>query len=55
MKDWRVENMVIYVCTTVLVLGLYHMSESFNALWGMALLMFVTLPSKEKQNDRPLQ
>jgi CobQ-like glutamine amidotransferase family enzyme len=44
---WRTENAVVYVCTTVLVLGLYYMSNSFHSLWGLALLMFVSTSVKE--------
>jgi hypothetical protein len=41
MTDWRIENIVIYICTTVLVLALYLMSESFHSLWGLLMLLFV--------------
>ena len=41
MTDWRIENIVIYICTTVLVLALYLMSESLNSLWGLLMLLFV--------------
>ena len=43
---WRTENAVVYVCTTVLVLGLYYMSNSFHSLWGLVLLMFVNSPKE---------
>ena len=42
--NWMWENVVIYVCTTVLVISLYAMSGSFHSLWGLLLLLYVTSP-----------
>ena len=36
--DWRIENIVTLVCTVALVLGLYAMSDSWHALWGLLLM-----------------
>lgn len=41
MEGWRIENCIIYLCTTAAVLGLYLMSDSFMSLWAMLMLMFV--------------
>lgn len=35
---WRVENIVTLVCATSLVLGLFYLSNSWHALWGLLLL-----------------
>ena len=39
MESWRIENIVIIICTTVLILGLYWMSDSWIAWWGLILLL----------------
>lgn len=39
MEPWRIENVVTVVATVCLILGLYHMSHSFHALWGALLLI----------------
>lgn len=41
---WRTENVLTVICTTVLVLGLYNMSGSWNSLWGMLLLFNLNSP-----------
>lgn len=51
MTDWRIENIVIYMCTTVLVLGLYSMSESFHSLWGLLMLMYVNYQKQGVTHD----
>jgi hypothetical protein len=44
MTDWRIENIVTLICTTALVLGVYAMSNSFHAFWGLALLLNLNYP-----------
>ena len=44
MALWMKENAVIYVCTTVMVLGLYAMSNSWHSLWALVMLAFVNFP-----------
>ena len=38
MQGYRIENIVTIICATLLVLGLYWLSNSFHALWGLLLL-----------------
>lgn len=53
MTDYKyiLENIVIYVCTTAIVLGLYYMSHSFHCLWGLALLSCVNYTKKDKNKN----
>lgn len=37
--NWQVENVATMFFTVALVLGLYWMSNSFHALWGLLLLL----------------
>lgn len=41
MEPWRIENMITLGLTVVLVLGLYALSDSKHALWGLLLLLNV--------------
>ena len=45
--NWMWENVVIYVCTTVLVISLYAMSGSFHSLWGLLLLLFINISERK--------
>jgi high-affinity Fe2+/Pb2+ permease len=38
MTSWQKENILTMICIVVLVLGLYWMSHSWHALWGLLLL-----------------
>lgn len=40
-RNFYLENIVIYICTTILVLGLFSMSNSWHSLWTLVLLLFV--------------
>lgn len=46
MQDWRIENIVTILGTVALVLGLYWMSHSFHALWGLLLMLNINYASK---------
>lgn len=39
MESYRIENCVTLVCIVALVLGLYAMSGSWHALWGLILML----------------
>lgn len=39
-----IENCVIYICTTTLVLALFYMSKSWHSLWGLGLLAWSSYP-----------
>ncbi len=47
MRDWMIENCVIYACTTALVLGLFALSDSLHALWGLMMLWCVNSPKSK--------
>ncbi len=47
MRDWMIENCVIYVCTTALVLGLFALSHSWHALWGLMMLVCLNSPKSK--------
>ena len=47
MRDWVIENCVIYACTTVLALGLFALSHSWHALWGLMMLGCVNSPKSK--------
>ena len=47
MRDWMIENCVIYACTTALVLGLFALSDSWHALWGLMMLGCVNSPKSK--------
>ena len=47
MRDWMIENCVIYVCMTALILGLFAMSGSWHALWGLMMLWCVNSPKSK--------
>lgn len=43
----KLENAVLYVCTTALILGLYYMSESFHSFWGLIMMLSITSSIKK--------
>ena len=47
MRDWMIENCVIYACTTASVLGLFALSDSWHALWGLMMLWCVNSPKSK--------
>lgn len=48
MVAWQIENCVTLVCTVALVLGLYAMSGSWHALWGLILMLNINYPKGKK-------
>lgn len=42
-----IENIITMLLTVSLVLGLYHMSNSFHALWGLMLLINLNAPAEK--------
>ena len=46
MESWRWENIVTLICATTLVLGLFAMSKSWHALWGLLLLANINMIKK---------
>lgn len=46
MESWRIENCVTMALTVALVLGLYAMSNSWHALWGLVMLANINNPVK---------
>ncbi len=48
MESWRWENIVTLICSTALVLGLYWMSNSFYALWGLLLMVNINSAKVDK-------
>ena len=42
--NWRTENALTMICMLILVLGLYSMSHSWHALWGMLLMLNINYP-----------
>ena len=45
----RIENIVIYLCTVGLILGLYYMSGSLHSLWGLTMILAVNSTSSKKE------
>lgn len=44
MRDWVIENCIIYVCTTVLVVAVCFLTNSAYGLWGLLMLSLVNHP-----------
>ena len=49
MEGWRKENCVIYVCSTIGVLGMFYMSHDMRSLWMLLLLLFAGFKTTPKQ------
>ena len=41
MRDWMLENCVIYVCIAAMVISLYAMSHSWHSFWSFMMLCLV--------------
>ncbi len=48
MQSYQKENVATLFCTVALVLGLYWMSHSWHALWGLLLMANINFVSKSK-------
>jgi len=48
--SYKIENAILYICTTCLILGLFYMSNSFHSLWGLLLLVAITSPRTKKES-----
>lgn len=46
MEGWRKENVATTCATVALVLGLYWMSESWHAYWGLVMLLNLNTPGR---------
>jgi hypothetical protein len=46
MQGWQIENLVTIFCAAALVLGLYWMSHSWHALWGLLLMANINYVKK---------
>ena len=46
MESFRIENIVTMICCTVLVLGLYALSDSYYSMLGLVLLMNMNYPKR---------
>ena len=47
-----IENIVIYICITIIVVGLYLLSRDYLCLSGFILLIFVnSIKQKTKQDE----
>ena len=43
-----IENIVIYICVTIIVVGLFLLSRDLLCLMGFSLLIFVNFIKKQK-------
>lgn len=48
MEGWQKENVVIYICVVVMVLGLFAMSHSWFSLIPIALMFCINTPPPSK-------
>lgn len=44
--DGRTENVILYVTTAALVLGLFALSGSWHSLWGLVMLFCVNTKTR---------
>ena len=51
MESWRIENCVIYVCTTAIILGGFALGGGGWSLWGLLLIGCVN-SIRVKPDDR---
>ncbi len=46
------ENIIVYILTTIVVLGLFYMSDSFHSLWGLLMLLCVNTTTTTTINKK---